>query len=149
VQGAEERRHVPDYFARLRDGTGVVIDVRPEDRIELQDAEAFAATERACLEVGWAFRRTGGPDPTLAVNVRWLAGYRHSRCYRSDIANALLQVFIDGNPLMRGARDTGDPVAVLPVLYHLMWKHELVAEMRLGLLGPSSTVMTRKEQAGD
>lgn len=39
AQDGEQRRHVPDYFARLADGTGVVIDVRPDDRIEPRDAE--------------------------------------------------------------------------------------------------------------
>ena len=48
AQDGRHRRHAPDYFARLADGTGVVIDVRPDDRIEPRDAEAFAATERAC-----------------------------------------------------------------------------------------------------
>ncbi len=27
------RRHVPDYFARLADGSGLVVDVRADDRI--------------------------------------------------------------------------------------------------------------------
>ncbi|WP_046496688.1 TnsA-like heteromeric transposase endonuclease subunit [Streptomyces odonnellii] len=30
--------HVPDFFARLADGTGVVVDVRPDDQIEPDDA---------------------------------------------------------------------------------------------------------------
>ena len=46
-------RHAPDFFARLADGTGVVIDVRADDRIGPDDAEAFAATARACAAVGW------------------------------------------------------------------------------------------------
>jgi hypothetical protein len=144
TQGDEEQRHPPDYFARLADGTGVVIDVRADDQIEPRDAEAFAVTDRACREVGWTFRRTGRPAPMLAANVRWLAGYRHPRRYRSDIAEALPEVFTNGKSLMIGARDTGDPIAVLPVLYHLMWKHELVAELRDELLGSGSTVMTRR-----
>jgi hypothetical protein len=32
------RRHVPDFFARLADGTGVVVDVRADDRIGPRDA---------------------------------------------------------------------------------------------------------------
>ncbi|GAB3839583.1 hypothetical protein GCM10027610_045640 [Dactylosporangium cerinum] len=32
-----------------------MIDVRPDDRIEQADAEAFDATARACAEVGWLF----------------------------------------------------------------------------------------------
>ena len=42
------RRHAPDLFARMADGSGVVIDVRPDDRIEPRDAEAFGVTRKAC-----------------------------------------------------------------------------------------------------
>jgi hypothetical protein len=35
------RRHAPDFFARRQDGTGVVVDVRPDDRIPDRDAEMF------------------------------------------------------------------------------------------------------------
>ncbi|MDH6130499.1 hypothetical protein P3T39_007496 [Kitasatospora sp. GP82] len=41
------RGHVPDFFARLSDGTPVLVDVRPDDQIEPDDAEAFAASARA------------------------------------------------------------------------------------------------------
>ncbi len=74
------RRHAPDLFARMADGSGVVIDVRPDDRIEEKDAEAFDATEDACGLAGWGFRRVGVPDPVLTANVAWLARYRHPRC---------------------------------------------------------------------
>jgi hypothetical protein len=50
--GARRRGHVPDYFARRADGTGVVIDVRADERIEPEDVEAFTVTEAACAEVG-------------------------------------------------------------------------------------------------
>ncbi|MCW2935934.1 MAG: hypothetical protein JWM19_6896 [Actinomycetia bacterium] len=65
---------------------------------------------------------------------------RHLHRYRDDVAEVLLGVFADGKPLMSGARNVGGPVAVLPVLYRLMWKHELVAGLREELLGPRSTV---------
>lgn len=145
-QGGEERRHAPDYFARLADGTGTVIDVRADDSIEPEDAEAFAAAERACREVGWVFRRTAGPDAVLAANVRWLAGYRHARCFRSDIASALTEAFTEPTPLMAGARFAGDPLAVLPVLYHLLWKHTLAVELRKGLLGSGSIVSLKQKE---
>ena len=51
--GRRSRRHAPDFFARLADGTGVVIDVRADDRIEPDDAEAFEVTARACEAAGW------------------------------------------------------------------------------------------------
>ena len=78
------------FFAQLRDGTGVVIDVRADDRIEPEDAKAFAATARACESVGWQYRRVGVVDAVLAANVRWLAGYRHPRCRNPRYAGLLL-----------------------------------------------------------
>jgi hypothetical protein len=147
VQGGRQRRHAPDCFARLADGTGVVIDVRPDDRIEPRDAEAFAATGRACCEVGWLFRRTAGPGAVLAANVRWLAGYRHRRCYRGDVAAVLTGVFAEPKPLMEGTWEAGDPVAVLPVLFHLLWTRVLVTDVTAGLLGPGSVVSVKKEGA--
>jgi hypothetical protein len=77
--GKRGRRHAPDFFARRCDGTGVVIDVRADDRIEPTDAEAFEVTELACAEVGWSFRRLGVINPVLAANLRWLSRYRHPR----------------------------------------------------------------------
>jgi hypothetical protein len=53
--GRKRRRHAPDYFARLADGSGLVVDVRADDDIEPADAEAFAVTAEACKSVGWAY----------------------------------------------------------------------------------------------
>jgi hypothetical protein len=41
------RRHAPDFFARRADGTAVVVDVRPDDRVPAKDAEVFAVTAQA------------------------------------------------------------------------------------------------------
>lgn len=40
------RSHAPDYFARLVDGRGLVVDCRPAERIKPRDAAVFAATGR-------------------------------------------------------------------------------------------------------
>jgi hypothetical protein len=76
-QGGKTRRHALDYFLRMRDGRAVVIDVRADDRVADRDAEAFAATARACASVGWEYRRVGAVAAVSAANWRWLAGYRH------------------------------------------------------------------------
>ena len=137
--GRRSRRHAPDFFARLDDGTGVVIDVRADDRIGRPDAEAFEATARACEFAGWEFRRVGTVDPVLAANVRWLSRYRHPRCTGPPwVADALRQAFSVAAPLLAGAAETGDSLAVLPVLFHLMWRRELAADLGSGPLGPSS-----------
>jgi hypothetical protein len=77
--GGRRRRHAPDFFARLADGTGLVIDVRAAERIEPRDAEAFELTRRACRSVGWRYRRVGGLGAVVAANLRWLSGYRHNQ----------------------------------------------------------------------
>jgi hypothetical protein len=42
---------------------------------------------------------------------------------------------------MAGAEVVGDPIGVLPVLFHLMWRHELAADLSL-VLGDRTWVRT-------
>jgi hypothetical protein len=138
--GGRVRRHAPDYFVRLADGGAVVVDVRADDRIEPEDAEAFAATERACGLVGWEFSRVGVAAPVREANLRWLAGYRHPRCLRPEVAARLGEVFAVPGPLFVGADVVGPRIEVLPVLYHLLWQQILVADLDAAPLGPATVV---------
>jgi len=138
--GGKVRRHVPDLFARLADGGGLVIDVRPDDRIEPEDAEALGATAAACESVGWGYRRAGVPDPVLAANVRWLSGCRYPRCLREEHRAGLPEAFAGPRPLLDGAMAVGDRIAVLPSLFHLMWAGILSAGPESALLEGSSLV---------
>ena len=137
--GGKVRRHAPDLFVRMADGGGAVVDVRPDDRIEPEDAEAFEATAAACESVGWGYRRVGVPDPVLAANVRWLAGYRYPRCLRQGRAG-LLEAFAVPALLLAGAEAAGDRIAVLPSLFHLMWTGALVADLASAPLSSGSLV---------
>lgn len=140
TEAGRTRRHAPDYFARLADGTAVVIDVRADDQIPARDAEVFEMTARACASVGWAYRRAGEVGRVLAANVRWLAGYRHPRCMNQDLAARLREVFASPGGLLAGARAVGDPLAVLPVLYHLLWTRVLVTGLVSAPLSAESAV---------
>jgi hypothetical protein len=145
--GVRERRHAPDFFVRLADGTGMVVDVRADERIEPSDREAFEATERACDQAGWRFRRLGGLDAVVGSNVRWLSRYRHPRCEgRPEMTERLLDVFAQPTPLFDGAEAVGDRIAVLPALFHLMWLGRLAADLAAGPLGPSSVVAAAGER---
>ncbi|MEO3781394.1 TnsA-like heteromeric transposase endonuclease subunit [Micromonospora sp. B11E3] len=115
------RSHAPDFFARRVDGTGVVVDVRPEGRVRARDAAAFAATRRACAAVGWDYRLVHEPEAVRMANVRWLAGYRHPRCRREAVVAAAPVVFAEPVALMHGAARLGDPLATLPTVFHLLW----------------------------
>jgi hypothetical protein len=141
-------RHAPDYFARRADGTGVVIDVRPDQRIGERDAAVFAATARLCAQVGWEYQRVGELGPVPAANLRWLSGYRHPRFAQPELAARLAEVFAEGAPLLGGAAAAGDPVAVLPVLFGMLWRGELAAGLEVGLLGAATLVGARGGWAG-
>jgi hypothetical protein len=133
-------RHTPDFFVRRADGTALVVDVRPGERIKPPDEVKFAATAAACSLVGWDFTRVGVPDAVLMANVRWLAGYRHPRVHRAGVAARMMAVFAEGCGLLDGARHVGDPVAVLPVLFHLLWRQALTADLGAGLLAADTEV---------
>jgi hypothetical protein len=133
LAGGRRRSHAPDWFARRSDGTGLVVDCRPLDRVKPRDAEAFEATERACQEIGWKFRLVGAPDAVQLANVRWLAGYRHPRHRVAAVVDRLLDVFAHETPLRVGVERVGDPIAVLPVLFHLLWSGRLVTDLSVVL----------------
>lgn len=135
------RSHAPDYFARCAGGGARLLDCRLAERIKPRDAEAFAATRVACELVGWRYELVGSPDPILMMNVRWLSGYRHPRHYLPDVAGALEAVFVAPTTLMAGAESAGDPIAVLPVLFHLLWRHRLHANLSAPL-SPDTTVVS-------
>jgi hypothetical protein len=46
---------------------------------------------------------------------------------------------------MAGASEAGDPLGVLPVLYHLLWRQVLAADVTTCLLGPGSVVSVKSE----
>jgi hypothetical protein len=133
-------RHAPDFFVRRSDGNAVVIDVRADDRIEDSDAAKFAATARACAQAGWQYRRIGALDPVLAANLRWLAGYRHPRFARSGFGENLVEAFACPRALADGALAVGDPLAVLPALFSLLWRRVLLADIESVLLTSRSVV---------
>lgn len=140
TDGERERGHTPDYFARLLDGTGVVVDVRPENLVDEATAEVFAFTARVFEAVGWQFRHVGDLHQPYRANLRWLARYRHRRCHRAPVADRLSEIFADPLPLLSGVEQVGDRLAVLPVLYHLLWRHELTADLMTAPLGTGTLV---------
>lgn len=107
----------------------------------------FAATGEICVSVGWDYERVGELDAVRAANLRWLSGYRHPRCARPGPMAALREVFAQPKPLLAGARETGDPIAVLPVLFAMLWRGELGCELDKAVLGPSSIVWAAGEEA--
>lgn len=113
---------------------------RPDERIEPGDAAKFAVTAEVRRSVGWDFTRVGTPEAVLMANVRWLGGYRHPRVHRPEVATRLVEVFADGGGLLAGARTVGDQIAVLTVLFHLLWRRVLAVDLEAGLLSADTRV---------
>lgn len=135
------RSHAPDFFARRTDGSALLLDCRPDELVKPRDRAVFELTARAAALVGWDYQVVGAPDEVLLANVRWLAGYRHPRfaveAARNGRGPALREMFSRSRPLLEGVERVGEPIAVLPVAYHLLWRGHL----RCGLDVPMSMEM--------
>lgn len=114
---------VPQLFARYTDGTGLLADCPSSPTAGGDKAQqARVVLEAACARVGWSYRRLEPPPAVVAANLRWLAGYRHPRNQGSPrLRAALAEVFAGPRPLADGAAAVGEPLQVLPAVYHALW----------------------------
>ncbi|MEV7020249.1 hypothetical protein [Streptomyces sp. NPDC093991] len=79
-------------------------------------------------------------EPVLAANLRWLSGYRHPRVRREPVATGLRAAFARSRGLWAGVCAVGNPIAVVPVLFHLLWCGELAVDLEAGLLSAARQV---------
>jgi hypothetical protein len=121
--------HIPDLYCRMFDGKGVVTDCRSTSRVSADFRYKCAVTAAACQAVGWKFRLVGEPDPVWAANLRWLAGYRHPRFAAPGLEERLVSSLAEPRPLAEAAGQVGDPIRVLPVLFHLLWLGQLAGDL--------------------
>lgn len=125
--------HVPDFFVRYNDGRGVVIDVKPTERLESPRTRIqFEATERACTQTGWEHRVITSPSDAVRANLSFLAGYRRAPLYTDVVLPAVFDELTHGPvPLHTLAQRAGTHVdlpkpIVLPALFHAMWQHDVL-----------------------
>ena len=77
---------------------------------------------RLCRSVGWQYWVLGPVDVVYQRNVTWLAGYRHPRYGGGpDVARAVWEAFADRRPLVDGVAEVGDPIRVVPAVFHALW----------------------------
>jgi hypothetical protein len=128
-EGRKEMRHVPDLFCRMLEGNGAVTDCRPADKIDEDPRHKAAVTAAACGVIGWEYRVAVEPEPVWAANLRWLSGYRHPRFGDEQLEELLITLFACPQPLGQAAQQAGDPIPVWPVLFHLLWRGRLSADL--------------------
>lgn len=96
--------------------------------------KAATVLEAACAQAGWSYRRLQPLEQTLAANLKWLAGYRHPRnAGPPPLAAAVRQAFAQPRPLIEGAEAVGDPIAVLPAVFHALWHGHLTTPLDVPL----------------
>ena len=121
--------HAPHLMARLRDGSGLLVDCAGSDGVPARLTCRAAQMTAAVQAVGWHYRITQPPDPVLEANVRWLSGYRHSRYGAGIPSQQVADVFAQPLPLIEGVRQLGEPIAAWPVLFHALWSSLLRAPL--------------------
>lgn len=126
--------HVPDFFVRLSNGDGRVVDVRSPARVE-KNAEQFALTRKACDEIGWQYEIFTGLALEHAHNLRWLAGYRHDRNAPStDTAELIRYCFERPLSLQDGLRRLSTATCLntdvlMANVLHLLWRQILSTDL--------------------
>ncbi|MGW5450246.1 TnsA-like heteromeric transposase endonuclease subunit [Streptomyces asiaticus] len=125
------RSWVPQLFARRADGTALLADCPSHAGAGGERARGAAkAVAEACAHIGWSYRRLPPLDDVLAANLKWLAGYRHPRnAGQPGLMPAVLEAFTQPRPLIEGANAAGDPIEVLPAVFHALWHGQLTADL--------------------
>lgn len=71
--GSRIRHHVPDFLFCERDGSVVVVDVKPSEFVDKpRVAEVFEWTSRLLSERGWRYEVWTGGDPVQLTNLSFL-----------------------------------------------------------------------------
>jgi len=124
--------HVPDYFVKRSVGPDLVVDVKAARYAGKPKFRSAAdASRRACDAVGWDYRVVMGHDPVLLANVQWLAAFRSRPIMSEDIAKTILDAMEGSSAVTIGdiVGMAAVPALARPFVFHLMWKHVLVADL--------------------
>lgn len=147
------RGHVPDFFVRLRDGTGRVVDVKPAGRVRSAERQ-LGLTREACAAAGWEYEVFTGLAEPRASNLRWLAGYRQDRFAPDGNAAAVLvdsfnpEASLTGG-VRRAAKALGaDEGIVRAQVFHLLFTGVLAVDLDVALTQDTPVSPVEAQTAG-
>jgi hypothetical protein len=122
--------HVPDFFVLLEGGRGRVIDVTRAERLDVPRRRlSFEYTARACGLAGWEYHVETEPDPMLLTNLSALAGFRREPAGLSLCADAIVERCATATTIGALSAEIGPAAMVRPVVFHLLWKQRLTADL--------------------
>lgn len=136
--GSRIRHHVPDFLFCERDGSVVVVDVKPSEFVDKpRVAEVFEWTSRLLSERGWRYEVWTGGDPVQLTNLSFLRQGKRWDLVQPRAVENLLRSGSVGMTL--GAAVTGattmdvGPVEVRAALLALLWHQVWVVELETPL----------------
>ncbi|MEV4921629.1 TnsA-like heteromeric transposase endonuclease subunit [Streptomyces roseoverticillatus] len=137
--------HTPDIFCRLADGTARLVDVKNPRRLGDDDVQQQADRTRAfCHELGWDYRLVGAVPAQRYTNTAWLRGYRRPLHAGVDLVPRLLALAASPLPIGELLSFIDAPEIALPVVFHLLWHHQLACDLDRPLT--LSTLVTTTEE---
>jgi hypothetical protein len=134
-KGSTPARHAPDFFARLADGSALVIDVHPAKFVGERIRAQHAGTRQVCDRLGWRYVEFTYIDPAVRHNIALLGGYSRPHSAIADVMrDAVLDVApppVDGGiefwRLVEYVEKTSDLTAiqVRGAILRLLWERRL------------------------
>lgn len=123
-------RHTPDVFARRRDGSVLLLDVKnPELRDDPKVLLQEERTRRVCEPLGWEYAMVSEPSGQLWVNVDLLSSARRPLHLGADLVPRLLELAREPVEIGELMRFMEFPDLARGVLYHLMWHQRIVTDL--------------------
>lgn len=138
-KGAGPKRHAPDFFARLTNGSVLVVDVKPEGRITDNDRAQHSLTRDVCTQLGWKYEQFTTIDPATDRNLRLLAGYSRPQYAFDAVATQVTIAAVSSTASGRlRLADLLDAVCrnlgfydatALCGIYHMIWSGQLHVDL--------------------
>ena len=115
---------------RLSGGPGLVVDVRPHERIDVRAREQFDRTARMCTALGLRYSVYSPVSPVREANLRFLMRYRDPVWHHPRAVLALPPGEHRLDEVARALTYIENPLAAC---YALIWHGDLLADLDVPL----------------
>jgi hypothetical protein len=124
------RRYTPDFFVQLSSGGSRVVEVKAARYLnEPKVREVTEWASRACASVGWDYVIAEEPEPAYLANVTWLAGFRRQPGDPLGLSEQTRRACRTPKTVAEVEREIGNSIFVRPLLFHMLWTHEITADL--------------------
>jgi hypothetical protein len=133
---SEVCNHFPDFWVRFRNGDQKLIDVKRAAKVnEPENVIKWEMTRDACALLGWEHEvRTELPS-VLGDNLRFLSHYRTTYVDTTPYEEKLVRLCREAPRTIKFLLDNAGPSEeVRPVLYALLWRRRLVADLESAMI---------------